>query len=175
MSRSLGFGAALGVGGVVLLATHQGGGGASATGDALIIAGILAAAGYSVIARRLAPDGDAAVITAYQMSAGLAVAVIAWFVTSAGDGALLGRPSRAEWVAAAATGVLGSAVPFLLYTYAVARLPASHTGLVLNLIPVFGILAAAVLMDEHLMVTQLLGAGLVVVGLGAAQLGATRG
>lgn len=68
-----------------------------------------------------------------------------------------------------------SAVPFLLYTYAVARLPASHTGLLLNLIPVFGILAAVVLLDEHLMVTQLLGAGLVVVGLGAAQLGATRG
>jgi drug/metabolite transporter (DMT)-like permease len=172
LSRSLAFGAALGVGGAVLLGADEAHRGASIEGDALIIAGVLAAAGYSVIARRLAPDGDSAVITAYQLSAGLAVAVFAWFVTSAGGEAMLGRPSRAEWVAAVATGVLGSAVPFLLYTFAVARLPASHAGLLLNLIPVFGILSAVVLLDEHLMVIQLLGAGLVVVGLGAAQLAA---
>ena len=74
------------------------------------------------------------------------------------------------WVAAVATGLLGSAIPFLLYTFAVARLPASRTGLPLNLIPVFGVLSAVVLLDERLVTAQLLGAGLVVAGLGAAQL-----
>jgi drug/metabolite transporter (DMT)-like permease len=46
----------------------------------------------------------------------------------------------------------------------------------LNLIPVFGVLVAVVLLGEHLARVQLLGAALVVAGLGAAAAGisATR-
>jgi len=64
----------------------------------------------------------------------------------------------------------GSAIPFLLFTYAVARLPAARTGLPLNLIPVFGVLFAVALLKERLMTAQLLGGLLVVAGLGTAQL-----
>ena len=173
LSRSLTFGAALGVGGAVLLAAYEAHGGASLAGDALVVAGVFAAAGYSVVARRLAPGGDAAVVTAYQLAAALAVAVLAWSATSVGGGSMLDRPSFLPWVAAVATGLLGSAIPFLLYTFAVARLPAARTGLPLNLIPVFGVLSAVVLLNERLVVTQLLGACLVIAGLGAAQLEAT--
>ena len=146
LSRPVVFGAALGVGGAVLLA-----------GDTFVVAGVLAAAGYSVVARRLAPGADAAVVTAYQLLAALAVAVLVWLATSANGGAMFGRPSVSQWFAAVATGMLGSAVPFLLYTLAVSRLPAARTGLPSNLIPVFGVLAAMVLLDERLVVTQLLG------------------
>lgn len=170
LSRSLTFGAVLGVGGAALLATHEAHGGASVAGDALIVAGVFAAAGYSVVARRLAPGGDAAVVTAYQLVGALAVAVPAWWATSVGGESMFGRPSFVPWLAAVATGVLGSAIPFLLYTFAVARLPAARTALPLNLIPVFGVLSAVVLLDERLLPIQLLGVGLVVVGLGAAQL-----
>ncbi len=170
LSRSLTFGAVLGVGGAVFLAAHEAHRGASLVGDALIIGGVFAAAGYSVVARRLAPGGDAAVVTAYQLAAALAVAVLAWWSTAIGGDSAFGRPSLVPWVAAVATGVLGSAIPFLLYTFAVARLPASRTGLPLNLIPVFGVLSAVVLLGERLVPVQLLGACIVVAGLGAAQL-----
>jgi drug/metabolite transporter (DMT)-like permease len=111
-------------------------------------------------------------VTAYQLLAALAVAGIVWSTTAAGGWtSTFGDPSVLQWVAALATGLLGSAIPFLLYTFAVARLPAARTGLPLNLIPVFGVLSAVVLLDERLVTTQLLGGLLVVVGLGAAQLG----
>jgi len=169
LSGPLMIGATLGVGGAVLLAAHEAHTGASLTGNALVVAGVVAAAGYSVAARRLAPGGDPAVVTAYQLAAALTVAVLAWSVTAAAGGSTLDRPSLVPWGAAVATGLVGSAIPFLLYTFAVVRLPASRTGLPLNLIPVFGVLSAVVLLGERLGVTQVLGGCLVVVGLGAAQ------
>jgi drug/metabolite transporter (DMT)-like permease len=175
LSRPVVFGAALGVGGAVLLAAHEAHHGASLAGDAFVVAGVLAAAGYSVVARRLAPGAEAAVVTAYQLLAALGVAVLVWLATAAGGGAMFGRPSVSQWFAAVATGLLGSAVPFLLYTLAASRLSAARTGLLSNLIPVFGVLAAMVLLDERLVVAQLLGAVLVVAGLGAAQLGVRGG
>ncbi len=66
--------------------------------------------------------------------------------------------------------MFGSAVPFLLYTFAASRLPAARAGMLSNLIPVFGVAAAVLLLDERLALTQLLGAVLVVAGLGTAQL-----
>jgi len=170
LSRSVVSGVALGVGGAVLLAAHEAHHGASLAGDALIVAGVVAAAGYSVVARRVAPGGDAALATAYQLAAALAVALVVWSAVSAGSGSTFGRPSVSQWLAAAATGMFGSAVPFLLYTYAASRLPAARAGMLSNLIPVFGVAAAVLLLDERLALTQLLGAVLVVAGLGTAQL-----
>ena len=137
-------------------------------GDALIVAGVVAAAGYSVVARRIAPGGEAAVVTAFQLLAALTVAVLVWSGASAVGSSMFGRPSASEWAAALATGLLGSAIPFLLYTFAVARLPAARTGLVLNLIPVFGVAAAVVLLGERLAASQLVGAAVVIASLGLA-------
>ena len=172
LSRSLGLGVALGVGGAALLAAHEAHRGASLVGDALVVAGVIAAAGYSVVARRVAPGEEAAVVTAYQLLAALAVAGLIWASTAESAGSVtFSRASLLPWVAAVATGLLGSAIPFLLYTFAVARLPAARTGVPLNLIPVFGVASAVVLLNERLVTAQLLGAGLVLVGLCAAQLG----
>jgi drug/metabolite transporter (DMT)-like permease len=170
LSPSLLLGIGLGVGGAILLAAHEVHRGASLDGDVLVVAGVVAAAGYSVVARRLAPEGDAAVVTAYQLLAALAVAALVWGTSSAGGSAGFTHATALQWVAALATGLLGSAIPFLLFTYAVARLPAARTGLPLNLIPVFGVLFAVALLKERLMTAQLLGGLLVVAGLGTAQL-----
>jgi drug/metabolite transporter (DMT)-like permease len=173
LRRGLVVGAAFGAAGALLLGAGEGHSGASIAGDALVVAGVVVAAAYTVIARRIVSIGDAVVETAYQMAGGLAVALVVWSAVSVSGGSMLDRPSGSQWLAAFATGVLGSAVPFLLFTFAVARLPAVRTGIVLNLIPVFGVAAAVLLLDERLAVTQLLGTLLVVGGLGAAQL-ATR-
>jgi drug/metabolite transporter (DMT)-like permease len=163
-------GIALAVGGAVLLAAQEGHEGASLVGNALVIAGVLAAAAYSVVARRVTPGGDAAVVTAYQLAAAFAVAVPLWTLVTIADGSTFGDASFSHWSGAVATGLLGSAVPFLLYTFAVSRLPLSRTAVASNLIPVFGVAAAVLLLGERLTETQLLGTALVVVGLGATQL-----
>jgi len=163
-------GIALAVGGAVVLAAQEGHEGATFAGNTLVVAGVLAAAAYSVVARRVTPGGDAAVVTAYQLAAAFAAAVPVWLVVSIGHGSTFGDASTSHWLGAAATGLLGSAVPFLLYTFAVSRLPLSRTAAASNLIPVFGVAAAVLLLGERLTETQVLGAALVVVGLGAAQL-----
>jgi drug/metabolite transporter (DMT)-like permease len=109
-------------------------------------------------------------VTAYQLLAALAVAGLVWATASAGGSTSFSDATALEWVAAVATGLLGSAIPFLLYTYAVSRLPAARAGLPLNLIPVFGVVFAVALLHETLVTVQLLGGLLVVVGLVAAQL-----
>ena len=116
LPRPLVIGATLGVGGAVFLAVSETHHGASLTGDALVVAGVVAAAGYSVVARRVASPGEAAVVTAFQLLAALTVAVLVWSAASAAGSSMFGRPSASEWVAAVATGLLGSAVPFLLFT-----------------------------------------------------------
>jgi drug/metabolite transporter (DMT)-like permease len=170
LTVALCFGIALGVGGAVVLAAQEGNHGASVAGDALVVAGVVVAAAYSLVARRVAPGGDAAVVTAYQLAAAFAVAVLVWSALSTDGGSTFGAPSTWQWLAAVATGMLGSAVPFLFFTFAVSRLPVSLTGVVSNLVPVFGVAAAVLLLGERLSAVQLVGAGLVVVGLGAAQL-----
>ena len=172
LSRWLGVGIAFGVSGAIVLATHEVHGGASLAGDTLVVAGVIAAAAYSVVARRLAPGGDAAVVTAYQLLAALAVAGLVWSAISGSrETATFSHASALPWLAAVATGLLGSAIPFVLYTFAVVRLPAARTGLTLNLIPVFGVISAFVLLNERLTAAQFVGAALIVSGLGAAQLG----
>jgi drug/metabolite transporter (DMT)-like permease len=173
--RPLVFGAALGVGGAVLLAAHEAHHGASLVGDALVVVGVLAAAGYSVVARRVAPGADAAVITAYQLLAALSVGVFVWATASAGNGSMFGRPSESEWLAAVAIGVFGSAIPFLLFTFGAAHLPAARSGMLTNLVPVFGVLGAVLFLGERLAASEVLGTALVVAGLGAAQLGVSDG
>lgn len=171
VSPPLVLGIALGVGGAALLAVQEAHRGASLAGDTLVVAGVVAAAGYSVVARRLAPGGDAAVVTGYQLLAALAVAGLVWATASAGGSAArFDQATLLQWSAALATGLLGSAIPFLLFTFAVARLPAARTGLPLNLIPVFGVLFAVAFLHERLLAAQLLGGLLVLTGLVAAQL-----
>jgi drug/metabolite transporter (DMT)-like permease len=169
LGRELALGVTLGVAGTALLALSEAHRGRSLTGDVLVLLGVVVAAAYSVAARRVAPVGEAAVVTAYQLVGGLALAAVAWSLVSALGGRAFEHASWSQWLAALATGVLGSAIPFVLFTFAVARLPAARTGMFLNLIPVFGVLASVGLLDEQLMVQQLAGATLVVAGLVAAQ------
>jgi drug/metabolite transporter (DMT)-like permease len=65
-----------------------------------------------------------------------------------------------------ATGVLGSAIPFLLYNLAVRTVTASRAAITLNLIPVFGVLAAFALLGERPGLTQLAGGALILMALG---------
>jgi drug/metabolite transporter (DMT)-like permease len=68
----------LSVGGAALLTGQETPGGASLTGDWLVLAAVVAAASYAVAARRMAPGADVVVVTAYQLLGALLVAVPIW-------------------------------------------------------------------------------------------------
>ena len=168
---------ALGFGGSVLIGLGESGNGASVLGDALVLGGSAAAAVYAVAARRVASAGDSdpLTVTAIQLLA----AAIASAPLVAG-GALSGHSAvasadAAHLLAAVATGLLSTAIPFFLYNRAIRDLQVASAALVLNLIPVFGAGLAVVLLMERPGWVQIGGGAIVLIAaLGAEGRDAAR-
>jgi probable blue pigment (indigoidine) exporter len=156
-------GAGLGVGGVALVAVGPVSG--SLTGFLLILAGVVCCALYAAVTRLIAASGSVLVVVFCQHATALGCAAI--FALTAGK-----RPLEAWAVApsaaralAALSGVLYYGVAFFLFVGALRRVPASAAGAVINLVPVFGLIAAYLLLNERLGATQCLGAGVVVLAM----------
>jgi drug/metabolite transporter (DMT)-like permease len=157
------FGAAvLGVGGAALVSTGGDMNGASLGGNLLVIAGVLAASMYVVLARKVAGREAALTVTAYQF----AFAFLMVLPVALAGRSHLAHAGAGHLAAGLATGVVGSAVPFLLYNLAVRTVTASRAAITLNLIPVFGVLAAFVLLGERPGLAQLAGGALILMALG---------
>ena len=65
---------------------------------------------------------------------------------------------------AAALGVFGSGVAYLLWSYGIARVPAARAGVYANLVPVVALLIAWLALDESLTPRQALGGAIVIAG-----------
>ena len=141
----LGLGSAV-VGAVLL--TEGGGGQASLAGDVLVLVGILAAAGYVVVASAVAVRMDAVTLTGYQFVVGWLVTVPLLAVLLGREGPGASRPDPASVAAAVATGVLGSVVAFLLYNWALRSVSTALAGTSLTLIPVFGLAFSVVFLGD---------------------------
>jgi drug/metabolite transporter (DMT)-like permease len=163
---------AAGVAGSVLVSLNQGGGMGSVVGDVLVLAASLSAAGYGVLARRVAPGRDTLSLTAVQMLVAAAIALAAAAGSFAGHHSHLGHVDAGHLGAALAVGILASVVPFVLYNAAIVRVTATAAGLTLTLVPLFGTLASLLLLGERLTTVQLAGGAFV---LAAAALAATAG
>jgi drug/metabolite transporter (DMT)-like permease len=161
---------AAGMAGSVLVSLNAEGGMSSLTGDLLVLAGSLSAAGYGVLARRVAPGRDTLSLTAVQMLGAAAIAVPAAVGSVAGHHSHIAQADAGHVLAALAVGILASVVPFLLYNAAIARVTATAAGLTVGLVPLFGTLASLVLLGEQLAAVQLAGGACVVA---AAALAAT--
>jgi drug/metabolite transporter (DMT)-like permease len=142
----------------------------SLVGDLLVLAGSLSAAGYGVLARRVAPGRDVLSLTAVQMLVAAAIALAAAAGSAAGHHSHLGQADAGHLGAALGVGILAGVVPFLLYNAAITRVTATAAGLTLSLVPLFGTLASLVLLGEQLTGVQLVGGACVVA---AAALAAT--
>lgn len=131
-------------------------------GDVLVAAAILSAAVYVIIARTVAPDEDALTLTAHQFLAGLILtlpfAATRW--ANGGEAALAPHP-LSSWIAALAVGVIGYGASFVLYNYAIASTSAGLSSMIINLMPVFGLVAAWIVLGEGIAGWQWLGAALV--------------
>jgi len=138
-------------------------------GDLLVIGCAIAFAIHIVLLSRWAPGLPPAPLAMVQMLTAAALFSGAGFPQ-------LHPPSGGVWFAIAITGVLASAVAFLVQTWAQTHLSASRTALVLATEPAWALVAAIVLAGQRFGLRQGLGAGIVLLAiLGHEVVAARRG
>jgi drug/metabolite transporter (DMT)-like permease len=134
----------------------------SGLGDLLVAAGVLSAAGYTVVIKRFAPDGDALALTAVQFAGATALTfAYAGSRWAAGGAGLPTHVAARYWFAAALVGIFGYGLSFVLFNGLIGQIAAGAASVVLNLIPVFGVISAVVLLRERLDVRTSCGAALI--------------
>src|SRR5205085_5800659 len=154
----LGFATALA--GVGLIAGT--GGQASGAGDALVLLSAALCALYIVAQSRLLEGRDAVAVTAVQMTAAAAATLpIALAVGAPAHRA----PSAAGLVAFALLVTVGSVLPFALYAYGQARVPAEVAGAFVNLEPLVGAALGALAFRDPFGGPQALGSTAIPVGI----------
>jgi drug/metabolite transporter (DMT)-like permease len=159
----------LGFAGAVLVALGTTGHAGSWLGDALVLGGAASAAGYNVGARKFTPGIGSIEGTAVQLLAAAVLSVPLLLGGAAAGHSHLGHVDAAHVLAALATGVLGTAVPFMLFNAAIGQMQVSRVAVILNLIPVFGVTLAVLLLGERLGLPQLAGAVLVLLAVVGAR------
>ena len=136
------------LGGLVVLA-GAGAGRGTAAGDLLVAGGVLSASLYTVVAKRFDDGSDALSLTAWQFTVAAAVSLLVTVVRwTAGSGTVTVFAPPRFWLAAVLVGVGGFGVSFLLFNMVIVRVDAGRAAVVLNLIPVFGVVSAVVFLGE---------------------------
>jgi drug/metabolite transporter (DMT)-like permease len=134
-------------------------------GDLLVVGGSAAAAIYVVGAAKVARTVDALTMTTYQFSFATAlVALLAVWSWLTGQEPFPPGAAAQYWLAAIFAGGVCFALGFLFYNHAIRSVPAGLAGVILNMVPVIGVLTAVVFLGEVLTVWHISGAALVVAG-----------
>ena len=159
-------GFAVSLAGVGLVA-GGGGGGATIGGDGLILASLLLSATFTVAQTRLLRGRDAVAVTAVQFL-GAALAVLPVAVVTEGMPAAPRGPVTLLAVIGLAVG--GTLLPFTLFAYGQARMTAEAAGAFLNLEPLVGAVAGAVLFGDPAGPQQLAGGAAILAGIALGSL-----
>jgi drug/metabolite transporter (DMT)-like permease len=125
-----------------------------------VLAGVACAGLCNVLSERvLGDDVDPFTMTACQLGVAAVgtLPLLAWQCRAG-----LPAAHRGAWAAALACGI-ALAAGFLLYNYAIARVPVTTAGMVLNTIPVFGVAAAIAFLGERITWAQAVGAAVVLI------------
>lgn len=120
-------------------------------GDLYVLGGVVSAAVYTVLAGAIDEECDDLALTAVQFTVATAlivpVTVLAW---SSGAEPVPTGVSVRFWVAAVLVGIGGFAVSFLLFNRAIGVVRPRAAAVVVNLIPVFGLVSAVAWLGERL-------------------------
>lgn len=166
ITKPLAVGSAVAVVGVVLVVFEADTRG-QLIGIALTLAGVAVCAVYTVLSRRLLGDDSTLAVVAVQQSFALAFSLVLLAVTVVGGGAVaFPEVSTGAWLSAVVSGLLYYAVAFWFYLTGLRQVPAAIAGTFINLIPVFGIAAGYLALDERLSGRQWLGALLIIGAVG---------
>jgi drug/metabolite transporter (DMT)-like permease len=147
----------------VLAGAGAGAGGGTAAGDLLVAGGVLSASLYTIVAKRFDDGSDALSLTAWQFTVATLVSLlvtIARWTAGAGTGTVSAAPRF--WLAAVLVGAGGFGVSFLLFNMVIVQVDAGRAAVLLNLIPVFGVVSAVIFLGEG--VTGRDGLGAVLIG-----------
>jgi O-acetylserine/cysteine efflux transporter len=160
-------GFALSLAGVGLVTAGGGGGGATLGGDGLVLASLLLAATFTVAQGRLLPGRNPVAVTAVQFL-GAALAALAFSVVTEGAPAAPAGPGPVLAVAALTAG--GTLLPFTLFAYGQSRVSAEIAGAFLNLEPLVGAVAGAVVFGNPVGPAQVTGGAAILAGIGLSSL-----
>lgn len=138
------------------------GGGANPHGDLLVLGSAVLSAAFIAIQPRLLADRDPAAVTAVQFAGGALVALPVAILTG---GVPHGPPAVVPAAALAALALAGTPLPFWLFAFGQARVPAELAGAFLNLEPVVGAAAGWLVLGEPAGIGQLVGVGAVLIGI----------
>jgi drug/metabolite transporter (DMT)-like permease len=160
LSRGRVFGVVLGFCGVAAVVLSHPGAGLSraGSGDLMLIASVVSFASGGALVQRLARRLHPLVISwaIYLIGTSLLVAQAAF-----GAGAAVGFaalfPGWWEWALILFSGVMATALSNLLWNRAIASIGVARTAVFLYWVPVFGVLFAALLLEERLTMWHLIG------------------
>jgi drug/metabolite transporter (DMT)-like permease len=147
--------------GIALIA-HSGGSGAQPLGDGLVLASVVLSAAFIVLQPSLLAGRDPAAVTSVQFAAGALVALPLALLTEPFPPA---PPHAAPVLALAALSLAGTLVPFWLFAFGQARVPADVAGAFVNLEPVVGAVTGWLAFGDAATTIQLGGALAVLAGI----------
>lgn len=147
----------------VTLVIFQPGAQLTAVGVTLTLAGVAACAVYTVATSRVVAIDDPVTVVAIQQRAALIFAVGLFVISLVrGDGPSLGDISPAAWLSAVVAGALYYGVAFVFYLTGLRVVRPAVAGMYINLVPLFGLAASRILLDESLTLRQWLGAAVII-------------
>lgn len=149
--------------GILLVSGVSGGEPSSAVklGTALILAGVLCCAIYTVLARNLIADPLFTVAIQQTVALGWMLAIWPLELSRVNLPGIAAVPVQ-DIATIILSGLLYYALAYWLYLYALRSMRASVAGSFFNLIPVFGVIGSFLFLDERLTTLQWLGAALIV-------------
>lgn len=154
-------GSGLALGGIAVVA-GAGGGSAMSLGDLLVLASAVLSAGFIATQPRLLKDRDPAALTAVQFAAAGLVALPIAVVTEGAPAA----PVHAGAVSAyLALSLVGTLLPFWLFAFGQARVPADVAGAFVNLEPLVGAAVGWLALGDAAAPAQIAGAFAVLAGI----------
>jgi len=139
-------------------------------GDLLMLGAPLAWALYTIAGKKVLRYFPPLVATAYASLIGTVLLLPA----AAMEGSLLSGVHRLTvygWISVLQLSLLGTVVGFVWWYEGVELLGASRAAVFVNLVPLFGVLLSALILSESLVVSQLAGGILVILGVGIGTLG----
>lgn len=137
--------------------------GGALLGNLLVLGAALSWALYTVLGRRVVGTWSPAVTTAHTMAWG----VLFLAPLALGETLLQGIswPTATGWVALLFLALPASGLAFFLYLFALTRLEAGEASVYVNLSPVVTLVAARLVLTEPITWLQLVGTGLVLMGV----------
>lgn len=131
-------------------------------GEAALFGGVIAWAAYTLIGKRLLADMSPLAATTYAALTGTAMLGAVCVVK--GD-LVLPHANLRGWLALAYMGVLGTAVAFIWFYEGVRTIGPARSMVFVNLVPIFAIALAMLLLGERIELSMVVGAVFVIAGV----------